>query len=133
MIDSAPVELNSSDHAYLTLRERILQGEIPPGAVLKERDLCEQLNISRTPIREALRRLCADGLAEARPRRSIIVSAFDDQEMAEIFELGSSLKVSWRRSRPQRLARTMSTGSMPSSPTWKHCSAMAPTLQRTAS
>jgi DNA-binding GntR family transcriptional regulator len=90
--EAAPIELNSSDQAYLTLRERILQGEIIPGAVLKERDLCEQLSISRTPIREALRRLCADGLAEARPRRSIIVSAFDDEELGEIFEVGIVLE-----------------------------------------
>ena len=84
--------MNSSDHAYATLRTRILAGDIPPGAVLKERDLCEELNISRTPVREALRRLSADGLAEVRPRRSIVVTSFPDNEIAEIFELGIVLE-----------------------------------------
>lgn len=84
--------MNSSDHAYEALRTQILTGRIPPGTALKERDLCELLNVSRTPVREALRRLSADGLAEVRPRRSIIVSSFDEHEIAEIFEVGIVLE-----------------------------------------
>lgn len=84
--------MNSSDQAYHALRERILSGLIRPGTALKERDLCDELNISRTPIREALRRLSADGLAEVRPRRSIVVSSFNESEVTEIFELGIVLE-----------------------------------------
>jgi DNA-binding GntR family transcriptional regulator len=84
--------MNSSDQAYHALRERILSGSIRPGTALKERDLCDELNISRTPIREALRRLSADGLAEVRPRRSIVVSSFQESEVTEIFELGIVLE-----------------------------------------
>lgn len=84
--------MNSSDQAYLALRERILQGQLKPGTALKERDLCEELNVSRTPIREALRRLSADGLAEVRPGRSIIVTFFAAEELTEIFELGIVLE-----------------------------------------
>ena len=84
--------MNSSDQAYLALRERILQGQLKPGTALKERDLCEELNVSRTPIREALRRLSADGLAEVRPGRSIIVTLFAAEELTEIFELGIVLE-----------------------------------------
>ncbi len=90
--NATPGAMNSSDQAYRVLRERILSGSIKPGEVLKERDLCEELNISRTPIREALRRLSADGLADVRPRRSIIVTSFDETELAEIFELGIVLE-----------------------------------------
>ena len=84
--------MNSSDQAYVSLRERILEGRLKPGTALKERDLCEELNVSRTPIREALRRLSADGLAEVRPRRSIVVSSFGADELTEIFELGIVLE-----------------------------------------
>ena len=84
--------MNSSDQAYLALRERILQGQLKPGTALKERDLCEELNVSRTPIREALRRLSADGLAEVRPGRSIIVTFFAAEDLTEIFELGIVLE-----------------------------------------
>ncbi len=84
--------MNSSDVAYLTLRDQILDGRLKPGVALKERDLCEELNISRTPVREALRRLHADGLAEMRPRRSIVVASFSENELAEIFELGIALE-----------------------------------------
>lgn len=84
--------MNSSDQVYHALRERILGGRIKPGTALKERELCEQLNVSRTPIREALRRLSAEGLTEVRPRRSIVVSSFKADELAEIFELGIVLE-----------------------------------------
>ncbi|MFN2098466.1 GntR family transcriptional regulator [Altererythrobacter sp. MF3-039] len=82
----------SSDHSYNEIRRQILEGELKPGAPLKERDLCAQMGISRTPIREALRRLVADGLAEMQPRRSIVVSSYSAKELAEIFELGSILE-----------------------------------------
>lgn len=65
--------MNSSDLAYHTLRAKILEGLFKPGSLLEERELCEQPSVSRTPIREALRRLSADGLVEVRPHRSIIV------------------------------------------------------------
>ncbi|QGN55840.1 GntR family transcriptional regulator [Novosphingobium sp. Gsoil 351] len=84
--------MNASDQAYLALREQILEGRLKPGTALKERDLCDELSVSRTPIREALRRLSADGLAEVRPGRSIIVSSFDAGELTEIFELGIVLE-----------------------------------------
>ncbi|MFZ4748040.1 MAG: GntR family transcriptional regulator [Sphingomonas sp.] len=84
--------LNASEEAYQQLRDRILDGTLKPGGSLIERDLCSQFGISRTPVREALRRLTADGLAEMRPRRSIIVSSFCEEELGEIFELGIVLE-----------------------------------------
>ncbi|WFL76318.1 GntR family transcriptional regulator [Altererythrobacter arenosus] len=83
---------NSSDIAYRKLRDRILDGELKGGTALKERDLCAELGISRTPVREALRRLSADGLVDMQPRRSIRVSSFGDEELAEIYEMGNVLQ-----------------------------------------
>lgn len=82
----------AANQVYQQLRDRILKGELKPGTALKERDLCTDLNVSRTPIREALRRLSAEGLAQIRPRRSIVVASFDPSEVEEVFELGVMLE-----------------------------------------
>jgi DNA-binding GntR family transcriptional regulator len=57
------------DLAYERIRSMLVEGEIPPGARLGQVELAEQLGISRTPIREALRRLTGEGLAEFLPNR----------------------------------------------------------------
>lgn len=57
------------DLAYERIRSMVIEGEIPPGARLGQVELAEQLGISRTPIREALRRLTGEGLAEFVPNR----------------------------------------------------------------
>ena len=68
----------AAEKAYESIYQSILQGLIRPGARLIERQLCQELAISRTPIREALRRLTAEGLVENRPRRGVIVSQLSD-------------------------------------------------------
>jgi DNA-binding GntR family transcriptional regulator len=57
------------DLAYGRIRSMVIEGEIPPGARLGQVELAEQLGISRTPVREALRRLTGEGLAEFVPNR----------------------------------------------------------------
>lgn len=57
------------------LRREILNGDLPPGTQLKERDNAERLGISRTPLREAVRILAKEGLVTLRPLRSPIVAA----------------------------------------------------------
>jgi DNA-binding GntR family transcriptional regulator len=57
------------DLAYERIRSMVVEGEIPPGARLGQVELAEQLGISRTPVREALRRLTGEGLAEFVPNR----------------------------------------------------------------
>lgn len=78
--------------AYTNIKHRIVSGELAAGENLKERDLCAELGLSRTPIREALRRLNAEGLVTARPRRSMIVAELSEKELREIFQLGSVLE-----------------------------------------
>src|SRR5699024_1724709 len=67
--------VRASDRAYLTLREEIIEGALAPGSVLGEVEQSARLGLSRTPLREALGRLVADGLAEQSPRRGIVVLA----------------------------------------------------------
>jgi DNA-binding GntR family transcriptional regulator len=60
--------------AYEDVRQRILDSRYPPGAMLSENQLAEELRISRTPIREALRDLATAGLVRILPQRGIVVS-----------------------------------------------------------
>jgi DNA-binding GntR family transcriptional regulator len=55
------------DRAYRILRDAIVTGELPPGAVIRDVDLAERVGLSRTPVREALARLADDGLVETKP------------------------------------------------------------------
>jgi DNA-binding GntR family transcriptional regulator len=55
------------DRAYRILRDAIVTGELPPGAVISDVDLAERVGLSRTPVREALARLADDGLVETKP------------------------------------------------------------------
>jgi DNA-binding GntR family transcriptional regulator len=55
------------DRAYRILRDAIVTGELPPGAVIRDVELAERVGLSRTPVREALTRLADDGLVETKP------------------------------------------------------------------
>lgn len=65
------------------LRRDILRGKLPPGAPIKERDIADEMGVSRTPIRESIRVLAQEGLLELRPSRSPIVTVSDHVEVAE--------------------------------------------------
>jgi DNA-binding GntR family transcriptional regulator len=65
------------DHVYGALRERILSGDLPRAAKLHQATLAEELGVSRTPLREALRRLAAEGLVNFSPNRGARVSELD--------------------------------------------------------
>lgn len=67
------------------LRARIFDGELAPGAFLDEVQLCADLNISRTPLREALKVLTAEGLVRHEPRRGCFVSTVTEQDLDDIF------------------------------------------------
>ena len=69
------------------IRESILAGRIPAGARIAELDLARQLSVSRTPIREALSRLAAEGLVELSPNRGARVASWTSEELREIFEV----------------------------------------------
>ena len=68
------------DLVYLELKHKILTGEIVSQTRLMEIDLSEKMNVSRTPIREAIKRLADDGLVKVEPRRGAYVANISDME-----------------------------------------------------
>ncbi len=78
--------LNSlHDEVATKLRERIFAGELAPGSFIDEPALCAELAISRTPLREALKVLTAEGLVRHEPRRGCFVSEVTERDLDEIF------------------------------------------------
>ncbi|MEV3858894.1 GntR family transcriptional regulator [Streptomyces sp. NPDC050095] len=80
------------DLAYDTLRRRILEVELRPGERLVERDLAAELDVSRIPLREALRRLEADGLVLIVPHRGALVAPFTPADVRDLFDVRESLE-----------------------------------------
>ena len=66
------------DQVYLAVRERILAGDLAPGARLRQEELATELGVSRTPLREALRRLASEGLVDFHANRGATVSGDDE-------------------------------------------------------
>lgn len=76
-----------SDQAYRTLRSRILSRRLPPGTPLLEVRLAADLQMSRTPVREAIRRLAQDGLVDLWPGKGAFVRDIPLRRIREIFEI----------------------------------------------
>jgi DNA-binding GntR family transcriptional regulator len=77
----------ASERVAAYLREAILNGEIPPGAKIRQEEVAEQLGASRLPVREALRMLEAEGLTQLEVNRGARVPAFDRDELEVIYEM----------------------------------------------
>lgn len=75
------------DKIASVLREEILNGNLKPGQRLNEKELCEKLGVSRTPLREAIRTLEAEGLVEAIPNKGSRVVSFTIDDVEDIYEL----------------------------------------------
>jgi DNA-binding GntR family transcriptional regulator len=80
------------DQAFERLRDAIITGHFAPGARLIERDLCEKMSVSRTSIREVLRRLEAEKLIHVEPRRGPVVARVTRKQVAEIYEVRALLE-----------------------------------------
>ena len=74
------------------LRQMLVENRIPPGAKLNERELCEALNVSRTPLREAIKMLAAEGLVELVPNRGAIAVALTEADVINTFEVMAGLE-----------------------------------------
>jgi DNA-binding GntR family transcriptional regulator len=74
------------------LRDYIVEGNIPDGGRVPERQLCEMLGISRTPLREALKVLAAEGLVELLPNRGARVRQLSEHDLAELFDVMGGLE-----------------------------------------
>lgn len=82
-----------ADQAYEYIKKMIINGKLKPGQELPEEKLALELGISRTPLREALKRLAVDALIELRKTRPAIVAAFTFQDVQEIMELRRLLEI----------------------------------------
>jgi DNA-binding GntR family transcriptional regulator len=91
MSEPAGLFETKSDYAYRQVRERILSGELHPGAVIQQRDLASRIGISTTPLREALRRLKSEGLVELDAHRDARISPLRAEEARDLLELRKSL------------------------------------------
>jgi DNA-binding GntR family transcriptional regulator len=74
------------------LRDYIVEGNLPDGGRVPERELCEMFGISRTPLREALKVLASEGLLELLPNRGARVRALSERDLAELFDVMGGLE-----------------------------------------
>ena len=84
--------MTSAFEVAALLRERVLSGEIAPGARLQQVPLSESLGVSRTPLREALSQLASQGLLVYEPNRGYVVRAFSTAEIIAAFDVRSRLE-----------------------------------------
>ena len=89
MMESRPIR----EIAYEVLKHAIITGEIPAGERIVETEYADRLHISRTPLREALRKLERDGLVEYVQRRGVIVRAFTIADVEEIYTIRNALEM----------------------------------------
>lgn len=86
------LDTTKADDIALVIEEAIVSGELAPGTVLRQEQLSEQFNVSRTPVREALRRLAALGLVSFVPNRGVRVRTISTEELHEAFMVRAELE-----------------------------------------
>jgi len=86
-------EIAGRKDVYLQLRDRIVQWHYPPGFHLGEKALCEEFEVSRVPIREALRALAAEGFVDKVPNQGCFVKQLNVEETIELFEVRLALEL----------------------------------------
>ncbi len=91
---AAPVNTNTlSQQVYSHLRAGILDNSYPPGSSLPEEALATKLNVSRVPVREALRRLSAEGLVVIKPRQGATVTELTSKQFLDAYQVREALEV----------------------------------------
>ena len=80
------------DKAYQTVRERIVRGVYPAACRITEQEVAAVAGVSRTPVREALRKLHAEGLLEFIPHQGAIVAEWTAEDRDDVFELRALLE-----------------------------------------
>jgi len=87
-----PDKITRAEELRLQLADEIVRGVLPPGAALDESDIARRFNVSRTPVREALRQLVASGLVEARAHRGAVVAQPSIDRLTGMFEAMAELE-----------------------------------------
>ncbi|OKO74166.1 GntR family transcriptional regulator [Bradyrhizobium sp. NAS96.2] len=85
-------KVTRAEELRLQLADEIVRGTLPPGAGLDETDLARRFNVSRTPVREALRQLAASGLIDARAHRGAVVARPSLERLTGMFEAMAELE-----------------------------------------
>jgi DNA-binding GntR family transcriptional regulator len=97
--------MKAVEKAYSAVRAAIFAGEYPPGSRITEQEIVERVGVSRTPVREALRRLQSEGVVTAEPNHGVVVTAFSKEEADQIFELRALLESYCARLAADRISR----------------------------
>jgi DNA-binding GntR family transcriptional regulator len=92
MADVAPAR-QSVEHVHRMIREAILDGSLAPGEAMSQVALADELGVSRTPLREALRMLQSEGLIESEPNRRVRVAPLSLEDVEELASIRISLEV----------------------------------------
>lgn len=91
-----PIKLDSykplRELVFESIREAIIEGQLPPGERLMEIQLAEEMGVSRTPVREAIRKLELEGLVVMIPRKGAYVSGLSMKDISDVFEIRSALE-----------------------------------------
>ena len=90
--DEAPSIKLEADRAYVDLRDRIVTLSLAPGTVLREDELMRDLEVGRTPLREAVKRLALENLVGVQPRRGTFVSPVEASDIENISEVRAELE-----------------------------------------
>jgi DNA-binding GntR family transcriptional regulator len=108
--DNGATDRQSTEQVYERVRSAILDGELPAGSVMSQVSLAQDLGISRTPLREALRMLQGERLIESEPNRRVRVAAVTPEDLEELCIIrvtleSQALRLSIPRMTPEDLAR----------------------------
>src|SRR4051812_41027730 len=90
--DEAPSNALEADRGYIQLRDRIVTLRLAPGTVLREDELMRELEIGRTPLREAVKRLALENLVAVQPRIGTYVTSVDAADIVHISEVRAELE-----------------------------------------
>lgn len=91
-MDTTRRRVSGAQVVYATLHDQITSLQLPPGTRLQETELAASHRVSRTPLREALRMLLADGLVQQLPTGGMVVAPLDPEQMRDLYEVRSVLE-----------------------------------------
>src|SRR5690606_31041001 len=100
--EAAASEDSLAEIAYRQIEDLIVTMQLKPGAWISEAEIAAQINLGRTPVREALQRLAADQLLHWRPRRGMVVPEVDVQTQLKLLEVRRPLEITLARSAARR-------------------------------
>ena len=101
-----PPRASLHQQAARSLRQMLVENRLVPGAKLNERELCEQLNVSRTPLREAIKMLAAEGLVELLANRGAIAVELSEADVCNTFEVMAGLEAQTGELAAQRITES---------------------------